>query len=256
LHAKVLAEMAETQGRIALVTGAAQGIGRAIALELAKAGATLALADINEAKLALVAAEVEALGGTAAAFKLDVSNQESIEAGAKAVLDRFGKVEILVNNAGITRDALMMTMKRSDWDLVIAINLTGPFLLTQALLRQMIKNRWGRIVNMASVVGRAGQAGQVNYSASKAGLIGLTMSLAREVASRGITVNAVAPGYIETPMTAVLDEKVSAAMLANIPLARRGTDLDVAQAVAFLATDAASYITGHVLDVNGGMFMG
>ena len=248
--------MADTQGRIVLVTGAAQGIGRAIALELAKAGATLALADINEAKLALVAAEVEALGGTAAAFKLDVSNQESIEAGAKAVLDRFGKVEILVNNAGITRDALMMMMKRSDWDLVIAINLTGPFLLTQALLRQMIKNRWGRIVNMASVVGRAGQAGQVNYAASKAGLIGLTKSLAREVASRGITVNAVAPGYIETPMTAVLDEKVSAAMLANIPLARRGTDLDVAQAVAFLASDAASYITGQVLDVNGGMFMG
>ena len=248
--------MADTQGRIVLVTGAAQGIGRAIALELAKAGATLALADINEAKLALVAAEVEALGGTAAAFKLDVSNQESIEAGAKAVLDRFGKVEILVNNAGITRDALMMMMKRSDWDLVIAINLTGPFLLTQALLRQMIKNRWGRIVNMASVVGRAGQAGQVNYAASKAGLIGMTKSLAREVASRGITVNAVAPGYIETPMTAVLDEKVSAAMLANIPLARRGTDLDVAQAVAFLASDAASYITGQVLDVNGGMFMG
>ena len=248
--------MADKQGRIALVTGAAQGIGRAIALELAKAGATLALADINEAKLALVAAEVEALGGTAAAFKLDVSNQESIEAGAKAVLDRFGKVEILVNNAGITRDALMMMMKRSDWDLVIAINLTGPFLLTQALLRQMIKNRWGRIVNMASVVGRAGQAGQVNYAASKAGLIGMTKSLAREVASRGITVNAVAPGYIETPMTAVLDEKVSAAMLANIPLARRGTDLDVAQAVAFLSSDAASYITGQVLDVNGGMFMG
>jgi 3-oxoacyl-[acyl-carrier protein] reductase len=248
--------MADLQGRIALVTGAAQGIGRAIALELTKAGATLALADINEAKLAQVVAEIEALGGTAAAFKLDVSNPESIEAGAKAVLERFGKVEILVNNAGITRDALMMSMKRSDWDLVIAINLTGPFLLTQALLRQMIKNRWGRIINMASVVGRAGQAGQVNYAASKAGLIGLTMSLAREVASRGITVNAVAPGYIETPMTAVLDEKVSAAMLANIPLARRGTDLDVAQAVAFLASESASYVTGHVLDVNGGMYMG
>jgi len=248
--------MADSQGRIALVTGAAQGIGRAIALELARTGAALALGDINEAKLAEVVKEVEAMGGTAAAFKLDVSNQESIENGAKAVLDRFGKVDILVNNAGITRDALMMSMKRSDWDLVIAINLTGPFLLTQALLRQMIKNRWGRIVNMASVVGRAGQAGQVNYAASKAGLIGMTKSLAREVASRGITVNAVAPGYIETPMTAVLDEKVSAAMLANIPLARRGTDLDVAQAVTFLSSDAASYITGHVLDVNGGMFMG
>jgi 3-oxoacyl-[acyl-carrier protein] reductase len=248
--------MADLQGRIALVTGAAQGIGRAIALELTKAGATLALADINEVKLAAVAAEIEALGGTAAAFKLDVSNQQSIEDGAKAVLDKFGKVEILVNNAGITRDALMMSMKRSDWDLVIAINLTGPFLLTQALIRPMIKNRWGRIVNMASVVGRAGQAGQVNYAASKAGLIGMTRSLAREVASRGITVNAVAPGYIETPMTAVLDDKVSAAMLATIPLGRRGTDLDVARAVRFLASDAASYITGHVLDVNGGMFMG
>jgi 3-oxoacyl-[acyl-carrier protein] reductase len=248
--------MADLQGRIALVTGAAQGIGRAVSLELALAGATLAVADINEEKLALVAAEIEALGGTAAAFRLDVSNQESIEAGAKAILERFGKVEVLVNNAGITRDALMMSMKRADWDLVLAINLTGPFLLTQALLRPMIKNRWGRIVNMASVVGRAGQAGQVNYSASKAGLIGLTKSLAREVASRGITVNAVAPGYIETPMTAVLDEKVSAAMLANIPLGRRGTDQDIAQAVKFLASDAASYITGHVLDVNGGMFMG
>jgi 3-oxoacyl-[acyl-carrier protein] reductase len=248
--------MADLQGRIALVTGAAQGIGRAVSLELAKAGATLAVADINEEKLAHVAAEIQAMGGTAAAFRLDVSNQESIEAGAKAVIERFGKVEVLVNNAGITRDALMMSMKRSDWDLVIAINLTGPFLLTQALLRPMIKNRWGRIINMASVVGRAGQAGQVNYAASKAGLIGLTKSLAREVASRGITVNAVAPGYIETPMTAVLDEKVSAAMLANIPLDRRGTDLDIAQAVKFLASDAASYITGHVLDVNGGMFMG
>jgi len=172
------------------------------------------------------------------------------------VLERFGKVEILVNNAGITRDALMMTMKRAEWDLVLNINLTGAYLLTQALLRPMIKNRWGRIVNMASVVGRAGQAGQVNYAASKAGLIGLTRSLAREVASRGITVNAVAPGYIETPMTAVLDEKVSAAMLASIPIGRRGTDRDIAQAVKFLASDAASYITGHVLDVNGGMFMG
>jgi 3-oxoacyl-[acyl-carrier protein] reductase len=248
--------MADLQGRIALVTGAAQGIGRAIALELTKAGATVAVADINEVKLALVAKEIEALGGTAAAFRLDVSNEESIQAGAKAVLDRFGKVEILVNNAGITRDALMMAMKRSDWDLVLAINLTGPFLLTQALLRPMIKNRWGRIVNMASVVGRAGQAGQVNYSASKAGLIGLTKSLAREVASRGITVNAVAPGFIETPMTAVLDEKQTSTMLAQIPLGRRGTDQDVARAVKFLASEEASYVTGHVLDVNGGMFMG
>jgi 3-oxoacyl-[acyl-carrier protein] reductase len=165
-------------------------------------------------------------------------------------------VEILVNNAGITRDGLILRMKRADWDLVLDINLTGAFLLTQALLSPMLKNRWGRIVNMASVVGRAGQAGQVNYAASKAGLIGLTRSLAREVASRGITVNAVAPGFIETPMTAVLSEQQSAAMLAQIPLGRRGTAEDIAQAVKFLASDAASYITGHVLDVNGGMFMG
>jgi len=248
--------MADLQGRIALVTGAAQGIGRAIALELSKSGATLALADINEVKLAQVAAEIEAAGGQAAAFRIDVSNEESIEAGAKAVLERFGKVEILVNNAGITRDRLMLRMKRADWDLVLDINLTGAFLLTQALLSPMLKNRWGRIVNMASVVGRAGQAGQVNYAASKAGLIGLTRSMAREFASRGITVNAVAPGFIEAPMTAVLTEEQSAAMLAQIPLGRRGTDRDIAQAVRFLASDDASYITGHVLDVNGGMFMG
>ncbi len=248
--------MADLQGRIALVTGAAQGIGRAIALELARAGATLALADINEVKLAQVAAEIEAAGGQAAAFRIDVSNEESIEAGAKAVLERFGKVEILINNAGITRDGLMLRMKRADWDLVLDINLTGAFLLTQALLSPMLRNRWGRIVNMASVVGRAGQAGQVNYAASKAGLIGLTRSMAREFASRGITVNAVAPGFIETPMTAVLTEEQSAAMLTQIPLGRRGTDLDIAYAVKFLASDDASYITGHVLDVNGGMFMG
>jgi 3-oxoacyl-[acyl-carrier protein] reductase len=248
--------MADLQGRIALVTGASQGIGRACALELARAGATLAVTDINEVKLADVAAEIAAAGGQAAPFRLDVSSEESIKAGAKAVLERFGKVEILVNNAGITRDGLMMRMKRADWELVLDINLTGAFLLTQALLSPMLKNRWGRIVNMASVVGRSGQAGQVNYAASKAGLIGLTRSLAREVASRGITVNAVAPGFIETPMTAVLTEQQSAAMLAQIPLGRRGTAEDIAQAVKFLASDAASYITGHVLDVNGGMFMG
>lgn len=248
--------MGDLQGRIALVTGGAQGIGRAIADELAAAGAVIVLADVNEAKLAETVAEMKAQGIDASAFTVNVSNHDSIEAGAKAIIEKFGKVEILVNNAGITRDNLMLRMKPADWDLVLSINLTGAFLLTQALLSPMLKNRWGRIVNIASVVGRAGQAGQVNYAASKAGLIGLTRSLAREVASRNITVNAVAPGFIETPMTAVLSEDVSKAMLATVPLGRRGTPKDVAQAVKFLASDAASYITGHVLDVNGGMFMG
>jgi len=248
--------MTSLQGRIALVTGASQGIGRACALALAQAGATVVLAARNEVKLAEAVAEIEAAGGQAAAFPLDVASEDSIKAGVKAVLERFGKVEILVNNAGITRDGLMMAMKRADWDTVLGTNLTGAFLLTQAVLRPMLKNRWGRIVNISSVVGRTGQAGQVNYAASKAGLIGMTRSLAREVASRGITVNAVAPGYIETPMTAVLDEKQRTAMMAQIPLGRAGTDAEIAQAVAFLASDAAGYITGHVLDVNGGMFMG
>ena len=248
--------MGNLEGRIALVTGASQGIGRACALELARAGATVALAARNEAKLAEAAAEIEAAGGKAAVFSLDVSSADSIAAGAKAILEKLGKVEILVNNAGITRDGLVLRMKRPDWDDVLQTNLTGAFLLTQALLSAMLRNRWGRIVNITSVVGRTGQAGQVNYAASKAGLIGMTRALAREVASRGITVNAVAPGYIETPMTAVLDEKQRTAMMAQIPLGRPGTDLEIAQSVAFLASDAAAYITGHVLDVNGGMFMG
>ncbi len=242
--------------RIALVTGASQGIGRACALELARAGATVALAARNESRLAGAVAEIESAGGRAAAFALDIASEESIKSCARAILDRFGKVEILVNNAGITRDGLMLRMKRADWDDVLATNLTGAFLLTQSLLGAMLKNRWGRIINITSVVGRTGQAGQVNYAASKAGMIGMTRSMAREVASRGVTVNAVAPGYIETPMTAVLDEKQRAAMIAAIPLGRPGTDREIAQAVTFLASEAAAYITGHVLDVNGGMFMG
>src|SRR5580658_4945352 len=248
--------MAGLQGRIALVTGASQGIGRACALELARAGAKVALAARNGAKLAEAVAEIEAAGGSAAPFSLDVAGEESIKACAKAVLQQFGKVEILVNNAGITRDGLMMAMKRADWDDVLGTNLTGAFLLTQALLRPMLKNRWGRIINISSVVGRTGQAGQVNYAASKAGLIGMTRALAREVALRGITVNAVTPGYIVTPMTAVLDEKQTAAMMATIPLGRAGTDADIAHAVTYLASEGAGYVTGHVLDVNGGMFMG
>src|SRR6202789_4400786 len=248
--------MLNLQGRISLVTGASQGIGRADAIELARLGATVARAARNEAKLAEAVAEIESAGGQAAAFSLDVASENSIKSGAKAILERYGKVEILVNNAGITRDTLVLRMKRDDWDSVLATNLTGAFLLTQALLSPMLRNRWGRIINITSVVGRTGQAGQVNYAASKAGLIGMTRSLAREVASRNITVNAVAPGFIETPMTAVLSEEQTKAMLATVPLGRRGTPKDVAQAVKFLASDAASYITGHVIDVNGGMFMG
>jgi 3-oxoacyl-[acyl-carrier protein] reductase len=248
--------MSTLQGRTALVTGASQGIGRACALALAAAGARVALAARNESKLNEVAAEIATAGGSAAVFTLDISSEESIKACAKAAIAHFGSVEILVNNAGITRDTLTLRMKRADWDDVIHTNLTGTFLITQALLSPMLKARWGRIINISSVVGETGQAGQANYAASKAGLIGLTKSLARELASRNITANAVAPGYIETAMTAVLDEKQRAAMLANIPLARAGTDAEIAAAVRFLASDDAAYITGHVLDVNGGMYMG
>lgn len=243
-------------GRIALVTGASQGIGRACALELARAGASVALAARNVEKLAAVEAEIAAAGGTAKAFALDVSSEESIRDGAKAVIAHFGAVHILVNNAGITRDILALRMKRADWDDVLSTNLTGAFLMTQAVMSSMVKGRWGRIINITSVVGEAGQAGQSNYAASKAGLIGLTKSLARELASRSITVNAVAPGYIETAMTAVLTDEQRAAMTQHIPLGRAGTDGDIAGAVAFLASEQAAYITGHTLDVNGGMYMG
>jgi 3-oxoacyl-[acyl-carrier protein] reductase len=216
----------------------------------------VALAARNQAKLAEVAEEIKSGGGTAEVFAIDMASEESIKAAAKAALGRFGSVDILVNNAGITKDTLLLRMKRADWDDVIATNLTGTFLLTQALLSGMLKARWGRIINISSVVGEAGQAGQANYAASKAGLIGFTKSLAREVASRGITANAVAPGYIETAMTAVLDEKQRGAMLAHIPLGRAGTDQDIANAVRYLASEEAAYVTGHVLDVNGGMYMG
>lgn len=248
--------MSSLEGKTALVTGASQGIGRACAIALAHAGANLALAARNESKLNEVAAEIAANGGTAKAFVLDVSSEESIKATAKAVLEHFGTVHILVNNAGITKDTLLLRMKRSDWDDVITTNLTGTFLLTQALIGSMMKARWGRIINISSIVGETGQAGQANYAASKAGLIGFTKSLARELASRNITANAVAPGYIETAMTAVLDEKQRTAMLSQVPLGRVGTDADIANAVRFLASDDAAYITGHVLDVNGGMYMG
>jgi 3-oxoacyl-[acyl-carrier protein] reductase len=248
--------MSTLAGRIALVTGASQGIGRACALELAKAGATVALAARNVEKLGEVAAEIVAAGGTAQAFALDVASEESIKECAKAVLAAFGNVHILVNNAGITRDILALRMKKKDWDDVLATNLTGAFLLTQAVMSSMVKGRWGRIINITSVVGETGQAGQANYAASKAGLIGLTKSLARELASRTVTVNAIAPGYIETAMTAVLTDDQKNAMTQHIPLGRVGTDMDIAHAVAFLAAEEAGYITGHTLDVNGGMYMG
>lgn len=244
------------EGRTALITGASQGIGRACALTLARAGARVGLAARNEAKLAAVAGEIRSRGGVAEVFAIDMANEESIKAGAKAALGKLGSVEILVNNAGMTKDTLLLRMKRADWDDVIATNLTGTFLLSQAVVGSMLKARRGRIINISSVVGETGQAGQANYAASKAGLIGFTKSMARELASRGITVNAIAPGYIETAMTAVLDEKQREAMLTQIPLARAGTDQDIANAVCFLASDEAAYITGHVLDVNGGMYMG
>jgi 3-oxoacyl-[acyl-carrier protein] reductase len=248
--------MTSIQGKTALVTGASQGIGRACAVTLAAAGAKVALAARNEAKLNEVAAAIASSGGTAAVFALDMASEDSIKACAKSVISHFGAVEILVNNAGITRDTLILRMKRADWDDVLQTNLTGTFLMTQAVLSSMLKARWGRIINIASVVGETGQAGQANYAASKAGLIGLTKSVARELASRNITANAIAPGYIETAMTAVLDEKQRESMLAHIPLGRAGSDQDIANAVRFLASDDAAYITGHVLDVNGGMYMG
>jgi 3-oxoacyl-[acyl-carrier protein] reductase len=248
--------MPSLEGKTALVTGASQGIGRACAIVLAKSGARVALAARNETKLNDVAAEIISAGGTAQIFALDVANEDSIKSTAKAAIGHFGRVDILVNNAGITKDTLLLRMKRADWDDVLATNLTGVFLLTQALVSSMLKARWGRIINITSIVGETGQAGQANYAASKAGLIGFTKSLARELASRNITANAVAPGYIKTAMTAVVDEKHLAEMVEHIPLGRAGTEEDVAHAVRFLASDEAAYITGHVLDVNGGLYMG
>ena len=244
------------QGRIALVTGASQGIGRACALRLARSGATVALAARNQERLEQVGTEITAAGGQAAAFPMDVASEDNVKSAIKAVVARFGKVDILVNNAGITRDQLLLRMKRADWDAVLATNLTAAYLCTQQALGSMLKQRWGRIINITSIFGQIGQAGQANYAASKAGLIGLTMAVAREVASRNITVNAVAPGYIETSMTATLDADLKQAMLKTIPLGRAGADMDVAHAVAFLASEEAGYITGHVLNVNGGILMG
>ena len=248
--------MAGVEGRVALVTGASQGIGRACVLVLAEAGAKVALCARTQEKLEQLASEINGKGGEAAAFKMDVGNEEEIKAGVKAAVARFGKVDILVNNAGITRDQLVMRMKRADWDDVINTNLTGPFLLIQAVIGSMLKQHWGRIINITSMFGQIGQVGQANYSSSKAGMIGLTMAVAREVGSRNITVNAVSPGFVETAMTAVLSAELRERMIKNVPLGRTGTELEVAHAVKFLASEEAGYITGEVLKVNGGILMG
>ena len=248
--------MTQQSQHVALVTGASQGIGRACAVVLAAAGHKVALAARSEDKLASVAEEIRAAGGDAHPFKLDVASEEEIKSAVKAVQAHYRKIDILVNNAGITRDQLMMRMKRADWDDVMTTNLTAPFQLIQAVISGMLKQRWGRIINISSVVGQTGQAGQANYAASKAGLIGLTMSVAREVATRNITCNAVAPGWIETAMTHVLTDELKENMVKSIPMGRAGTDLEIAHAVKFLASEEASYITGHVLAVNGGMLMG
>jgi 3-oxoacyl-[acyl-carrier protein] reductase len=243
-------------GRVALVTGASQGIGHACALRLAEAGATVAAAARNQQKLDELVAQITAAGGKAAAFPLDVADEEQIKATFKAAIAQFGKIDILVNNAGITRDQLVMRMKRADWDAVLNTNLTSAYLCIQQVIAPMLKQRWGRIINVTSVFGQTGQAGQANYSASKAGLIGLTLAIAREVGSRNITCNAVAPGFIETAMTAALPEEIKQSGLKMIPLGRIGTPEDVAGAVRFLASDEAAYITGHVLNINGGLLMG
>jgi 3-oxoacyl-[acyl-carrier protein] reductase len=243
-------------GRVALVTGASQGIGRACALALAGSGASVALAARNQEKLSEVAQQITSAGGQAEFFAMDVSEEEQIKAACKAAIARFGKIDILVNNAGITRDQLIMRMKRADWDAVLNTNLTSAYLCTQQVIGSMLKQHWGRIINITSIFGQMGQAGQANYASSKAGLIGLTMALAREVASRNITCNAVAPGFIETSMTSGLNDDFRKKAAEMIPLGRVGAPEDVAAAVRFLASEEASYITGHVLNVNGGMLMG
>jgi 3-oxoacyl-[acyl-carrier protein] reductase len=243
-------------GHVALITGASQGIGRACAVKLAAAGATVAVAARNQEKLKEVVQEITAGGGTAAAFPLDVADEEQIKTAIKAAIAQLGKIDILVNNAGVTRDQLVLRMKRADWDTVLNTNLTSAHLCIQQVIGSMLKQRWGRIINITSIFGQTGQAGQANYAASKAGLIGLTMAVAREVASRSITCNAVAPGFIETAMTANLGDEFKENAVKMIPLGRVGAPEDVANAVAFLASEEAAYITGHVLNVNGGMLMG
>ena len=241
--------------KVALITGASQGIGRETAIALAQAGAKVAVAARNEEKLATLVNEITATGAEALAVKMDVANADEVKAGFKQLLEKFGRLDILVNNAAITRDGLAMRMKQDDWDAVLRTNLTGAHLCIQQALPPMMKARAGRIINITSVVAQSGNAGQANYVAAKAGLIGLTKAIAIEIASRNITVNAVAPGFIETPMTDVLPDAVKEQLKTRIPLGRMGTPRDVTSAILFLASDEAAYITGHVLNVNGGMHL-
>jgi 3-oxoacyl-[acyl-carrier protein] reductase len=247
--------MFSLKDKVALVTGASQGIGWDTAQALVVAGAKVAVCARTEEKLALLVGEIAAAGGEALAVKMDVADAEQVKAGFKQVTEKFGRLDILVNNAAITRDGLAVRMKPDDWDAVIRTNLTGAHLCIQQALATMMRARAGRIINVASVVAQMGNAGQANYVAAKAGLIGLTKAIAMEIASRNITVNAVAPGFIESPMTNVLSDKVKEELKARIPLGRLGAARDVASAIVFLASDEAAYITGHVLDVNGGMYL-
>lgn len=247
--------MFNLSGQIAFITGGSQGIGRAIALTLADLGADVAVMARTLEKCEAVAEEIRAKGRRAVAVRADMASADEIKAAVEKVAAELGPITTLVNNAAITRDGLMLRMKRNDWDEVINTNLTGVFVTTQAVLPMMTKARKGRIINLSSVVAQMGNAGQVNYISAKSGLIGFTKAVAREYASRNITVNAIAPGYIETAMTASLNEAARNAMLEQIPLKRPGTDFDVAYAVAFLASDEAGYVTGQVINVNGGMYM-
>ncbi len=243
------------KGKIAVVTGASRGIGRSISLALSAAGATIVAMDMDQSATDAVVAELKAAGGQALAVVGNVTVPEDAEKMIEAAMSAFGRVDILVNNAGITRDGIFLRMKEEDWDAVLTVNLKGAFLCSRAASKVMAKQRSGRIINIASVVGQMGNAGQANYCASKAGLIGLTKSNARELAKRNITVNAVAPGFIATAMTDALSDKVKAELTAQIPLERLGSADDIAHAVLFLASEASGYITGHVLSVNGGMYM-